>query len=599
MNFEKIKQIEDQRLRDKESNIAPIEVAEKEELTWEEILQKSRENEQKEKEDIEQTIEKEKNPEEVLNEKRTSYADAYNSIKVTGFKKDEDLQFFEATIEPLRKNIAVGDSERLKLKNDSQEYKEANERRDNFLKELGEKGVKKGSVEAFYNVELAKAEYENSKQELAKKLILESAGKVGKHELFQKFIIDEQELLNKAKVESWPPKDKTVFKKGMEWWMRRNTATRLLISTGLVTGVVATAGGFSAPAIAMFAGYRYIRGAGAVLAGKLAGRGFDWFTSKTDKKTEEISLNSLKTDFDLSKLKSIEKEYRKILEKSAKNERTKLITKAIVMAVAGAGTAVGMGMIEQAYAGGIKVAPEPEPQTPMSETPQAEPEIPETVKAVKGDSIWKISEKYLEEKGDLDGLNPEQKIYAIDALKDKLSEGIENPDALKIGQEIDFGAKFESSDIDKFVEGAKGLSPEQMENISEYQAETPEAETVDSWDKQLLGGAEEKIPEVTEITREIITKKLFEDLSIGSKLYDEFAGVNLKEMVDLKPVDFSVSSGGEFWEDWEFSDENKFFEFQKQIKGVYDKLPLEEKLSANKMSIAGFTKNYFDKLFSK
>ena len=212
-------------------------------------------------------------------------------------------------------------------------------------------------------------------------------------------------------------------------------------------------------------------------------------------------------------------------------------------------------------------------------------------------SLWNISEEYLKEGGALDDLNPEQRTYAIDALKDKLAEGMENPDALEVGQEIEFGTKFNPEDIGKFIEDAKGLTPEQIKNISklgeggfESPSKLPQ-EVMDAWKSE---GSGLSSPEsAAEITREAITKNLFEKFSVGSKLYDEFAGQNLKGIVNLRPIDLAVGSGGEFWEDWSFRDENGFWKVQKAMKEVYNSLPSPEKALADKMSTAGFIKNYW------
>jgi len=342
-------------------------------LKWD-ILQRTREEVKPE-----EKIEKEKSREELekeLNEKRSAYASAYTEYRKTfGRMKEKDLAVFELTIKPVREYLKPGDSERLKSE-DEKERKEAEERRDNFLNKLREAGLTQKKAEAIYEAELKEAEYDEAKKELGKKLTAEG---IQSAEIFQKLVLKECEILNQAKIETWPPKEKNLFKKGLEWWMRRGTATRLLISTGLVTGVVAVAGGFSAPAIAMFSGYRYLRGAGAVLAGKLASKGVDWALSKSIKAKEEAALSKLETEFSVEKLKEVEKEYEKILEETAGRRRKKLIIKAGVMAAAGAGTAIGLGILEQAWAAGVKVAPSEAPP----EVPSTKPEVltPEEIRA--------------------------------------------------------------------------------------------------------------------------------------------------------------------------------------------------------------------------
>ncbi|MDI6603199.1 MAG: hypothetical protein QME57_03745, partial [Patescibacteria group bacterium] len=289
-------------------------------------------------------ISKEKAPEEkfleeILKEKRNDYISGYREYcRTFGKMKKKDLKKFEEAIELARKYIKPGDSEILKDKG-SPQYSEAVKRKENFIEKLVENRIEEKKAEAIYNTELKKAEYDRAKEELGKEWVAEGKEEA---EIFQKLILEEREILNKAKVESWPPKEKGIFKKGLEWWMRRSSATRLLISTGLVTGVVAASGGFSAPAIPLFAGQRYLRGAAAILVGKLAGKGVDWVMEKRIKAKEAAALSELKEEFSVEKLKEIDKKYEKILEKTIGKRRKKLIFKAGVMAAAGLGTIIGL-----------------------------------------------------------------------------------------------------------------------------------------------------------------------------------------------------------------------------------------------------------------
>lgn len=428
----------------------------------------------------EKTKEKEKSPEEIsLNEKRGAYVGAYTENRFKGFKEKE-LAKFEKDIEPARKFIEVGDSERLKLEDKgSKEVIGAELRKQNFISDLEKSGVSFTKAEAIYGVELKKAEYEAAKIEAGKKMAEQG---IKKGEIFQKLFLQEHELLGQQKIESWPPKEKGIFRKGMEWYMRRGTATRLLISTGLVTAVVAGVGGFGAAAAATFAGYRFVRGFGSVIMGKLAGKGVDWIMSKGIIAQKEASLEKLKSGFDLSKLKETEKELEKIFEETAKKERRKLLIKGAVSVMAGAGAAIGMGMLEHAYAaGGVKVAPEaikpkagmpPEtlekpvasatetpqkpseaifPEAPVKtqlpteaqqpvtaeiETPIEEPPVEKIIDYQGGKSIWQEAGKQWEtrfkEFADLGGGDSKTaealKTYNIDRIKDTVADAIKSGD---------------------------------------------------------------------------------------------------------------------------------------------------------------------------
>ena len=463
---------------------------EKPDLTTPEARQKEIERIFREEEKPEEEI-KEKSPEEILEERRNEYVAVDKEGRETlGKMKKKELKALEKTIEPARELIQAGDSEKLKSENEK-EKRETEERKSKFIEQLKKVGLAQKKAEAVYEAELKKAEYDRAKEELGKKMLAEGKNEA---EIFQKLVLEEREILNQAKIETWPPKEKGIFKKGLDWWMRRGTATRLLISTGLVTGVVAVAGGFSAPAIALFAGQRYLRGAGAVLVAKLTGKGVDWAMEKNIKAKEETALSELKREFSLEKLKDVDKKYEKILEEIAGKRRKKLIVKAGVMAATGAGAAMGLGWLEGAYAGVPGKVPEVSPEAPPEEVTEAPTEVVppaeepvepveappaaeisgiETAQTQRGDSIWRMSERQLEARyGEkFTGLDEARKTYVIDAIKDKVAAepekfGLTDIDKIKIGQKVDFSSVFEDkTEIEGFFDRAGVLSQAQVESI--------------------------------------------------------------------------------------------------------------------------------------
>lgn len=420
------------------------------------------------------------NLEKNLEEKRNVYIEADKEYREKfGKMKKKESAAFEEAIESARKYIKAEDIEILKDEK-SPQYSEAVKRKEDFIEELTKKGIKKEKAEAIYNVELKKVEYDEAKKELGEKMLAEGKNEA---EIFQKLILEEREVLNKAKIESWPPKEKNLFRKGLEWYMRKGTATRLLISTGLVTGVVAATGGFSAPAIALFAGQRYLKGAAAVLLGKLAGKGVDWVMEKNIRAKEEAALSKLKEEFSLENLEKVDKEYEKILEEVAGKRRTKLIVKAGVMAATGAGVAIGLSLAE----GSLFAAPKPEvpegevPSPSKAPTGEVLPEakapaveISGIETAKPGDSIWKMTERQLEVRyGEkFTSLDEARKTYVIDAIKDKVAEnpgkfGLTDIDEIKTGQKVDFSGIFEDkTEVDKFFEKANALTESQIKNIA-------------------------------------------------------------------------------------------------------------------------------------
>jgi len=94
--------------------------------------------------------------------------------------------------------------------------------------------------------------------------------------------------------------------------------------------------------------------------------------------------------------------------------------------------------------------------------------------ALKGDSAWKMIGRQLEARyGEkFASLNPEQKTYVIDHLKNLVQKkpgdfGLLDADKIKLGQKIDLSKLFENNSSVKTIFAKAGnLSPSQLENIA-------------------------------------------------------------------------------------------------------------------------------------
>lgn len=594
----------------------------------------------------------EKELEKELEGKRLDYAEAYKNYREAfGKMKEKELKAFELTVEPLREEyIKAGDSEKLKLGDE-----ETKERKEKFIEELEEKGIRftlKNRAEAIYEAELKKAEYDQTREELKGKLIKEG---MTPQEIFKKLFLQEHELLEKTKIETWPPKEKNIFRKGLELWMRQGTATRLLISTGLVTGVVAVAGGFSAPAIAMFAGYRYIRAAGSVLAAKLAGKGVDWTISKRDEAKHESALSQLRSGFDKKSIKETEKELEKIFEERAKRERRKLLIKGATMAAVGASAAIGASWLEQSGVFGVRVAPPAEappeaPAKPGVVTPEEiKPKIPtEAVPEIKPEII-EIGERGpegaiidsfrtdpdLAEKFGWKGTggwgDPEFEKWAgakaHQLWLEDAKEALSKPETLEQLKKLGYSADAEgyAQMMHRIGKGFVEIDPETGKiNLvdTEYLKARVPPEVVVPPEKVVpekplspeeIALAEERISkpiaempgakpteqifaEVSpEVGRAIITEKLHETFGMWSGTYDKFSDKTLEEFLKFDNSAYYRNISPP-WEDYNY---HEISDFQGKIEKFYNTLSSSEKLAVDKESVEGFIKKYFVKIFTK
>ncbi|HCP08602.1 MAG TPA: hypothetical protein DIT25_02275, partial [Candidatus Moranbacteria bacterium] len=144
--------------------------------------------------------------------------------------------------------------------------------------------------------------------------------------------------------------------------------------------------------------------------------------------------------------------------------------------------------------------------------------------AEKGDSVWKLAEKQLEERyqDKFSGLDDVKKTYIIDSIKDKIVEnpesfGLTDPDKIAIGQRIDFSEIFQNKGgMEEILSRAESIGGKMAENISQA-AEAANVEGIPEpamsepagmqseipSDINLAGGAESALPNYGE-------KSLFE-----------------------------------------------------------------------------------------
>ena len=434
-------------------------------------------------------VEKEKSPEEIkLDEKRSNYAKSYKFFRNEKIKiKGKDLANFEKTVEPARKFLEAGDRNRLNILREKEidklsseereryfkEGEESRERRKKFIEELTKQGITETAAWRIYDTELVKLEYDNEKLEFGKKLKEDG---VADAEIFKKLILDEKEALNLAKVESWPPKEKGIFRKGMECWMKLPRSVRIASSVLLTTGALYGLGavgvtlfgakalaGASMTKLAIFGGQRFARALAGATVGQFAAKGVEKVFFGNLEKIKEEELKKLEQEFPViewtpEKLKEFEKKRDEIFETHYKKERNKNLVKAATAIITGAGTAVGLGFLEHAWAGGVKVAPHEAPspklvsETPASATgvlPTEAPPVPQP-EALISETSPAVAAEIKPEVLTIGARGPEGAI--IDYFR-------ENPDIAvkKFGcpEEL-YGPNGEITDLDKFNEWAGG-----------------------------------------------------------------------------------------------------------------------------------------------
>ena len=181
-------------------------------------------------------------------------------------------------------------------------------------------------------------------------IIIQELDHYKQNEIFNKVIIEEEEKLTALKAENLPPKEKALWKKGVDWYLKQNRWTKVAISTAVSTAVIATflpsmmaAGGVTAGFLAT----KYARGIIGGVVGQIAAKGYDSLVKEhyTDRKKESLEELAKKFGDKMSDKNLLEykKEYAKILEKERISKRNRLFHKAGIAMAAGGFAAYEVG----------------------------------------------------------------------------------------------------------------------------------------------------------------------------------------------------------------------------------------------------------------
>ncbi len=235
-----------------------------------------------------------------LEESRSKYAEAYTRnqgkfSKVTrakNFVKEKtgiDLPGGSETEEILSKtreilktkglSLEPGDFEQSELlgklpdtaRGAAQGKKDALDRKGEFTALLMAEGLSEEEADAVYETEVRNIEYTEAKVKLGKKLVKDKVEELlnGRDErnltpdekellkieleqytandVYKEVVINEYDALQKAKVESWPPKEMSRFMQAAKWWAGRSKMQRVLIGAGIITAGSTAATAFIAP----------------------------------------------------------------------------------------------------------------------------------------------------------------------------------------------------------------------------------------------------------------------------------------------------------------------------------------------------------------
>jgi len=357
----------------------------------------------------------------------------------------------------------------------------------------------------------AQNEWENSSENLPQNLP-EAERNRSEAEIINKIynitVLDESDYLEEARAGAFSPFQKGVLTNAYDRWTGLSRTQRVIYSTVMVAGVTGFASlavpvTATAAAIGMggIAGKKLLRGTfGALMLG-LSGRVYDRATQNVRRNIEQTATETTedaRRNFDINNLTAMSERYQEAIRQEERGNRNVMFGKIAVMGATGVGATVGLGALDNyvsSTGGGSGEGSAVTTREGNSSegsgheiVPKVEP-IPEKVPVIepytvqKGDSVWKIAEKQLEEKyGDkFLKLNDTQKIYVIDTIKDKVANhpedyGLTNANELKIGQQLDLSKAFPTNQkqVDTLFEETTNLSETNTTNTSGYKTPQPE-----------------------------------------------------------------------------------------------------------------------------
>jgi LysM repeat protein len=272
-------------------------------------------------------------------------------------------------------------SEELKALEDKratylQRYQEALNSRSKWEKfKSGLKGLfgKSSDVPASKELAGAKSEYEQARTEYAQQLFDKARERIEQKNVsqekkeqmlqrykglvFNEYIAKEYERFQNAKAESYPPKEKGLLRKGVEWYGRQHWSKRAGISATLATGASVATGGIAT--VAGAAGVFAMKGArhgAAAIAGPAAAESVGWLYEKAragkvreeSEQQQRSAKERLTREESASVLNTLEQRYLSAQHRTEREDRRKSALKLATGVATGVGTS--FAIMDQATA---------------------------------------------------------------------------------------------------------------------------------------------------------------------------------------------------------------------------------------------------------
>jgi hypothetical protein len=149
--------------------------------------------------------------------------------------------------------------------------------------------------------------------------------------IFNEIELSEEEDIQKARMEALSTKERNFIMNGLSWYSKRSMASRLAVTTAIVTGAMVGGGAVAATGAGVYATQRTLRALSGILFGKLAGKIGESSIKRTEKKTQE----EFEKEFDVNLLFRMEGKAKDRLDKIESQKKKLLIAKTATAIAAG------------------------------------------------------------------------------------------------------------------------------------------------------------------------------------------------------------------------------------------------------------------------
>ncbi|MEK7615238.1 MAG: hypothetical protein AAB431_02540 [Patescibacteria group bacterium] len=176
-------------------------------------------------------------------------------------------------------------------------------------------------------------------------------------EIFETVIIQEETLLQEARVVAFPPEQKGTLSRLYEKWDQLSTVKKVLGTTLLATGIafgtsaIGQEGeGVEIASVALFFSKTFFLNLGQDIVSGFAGAGVQKVLQSKIERGFSEDLERERSETSLESLQEVSEQYSELLKKKSRKETAAVVTSALTMVATGRAYSVGIDLLSQSSA---------------------------------------------------------------------------------------------------------------------------------------------------------------------------------------------------------------------------------------------------------